>query len=225
MKRIVLLLALQISFSQSEHKRVLEGFNELKVYNGIMVILKKSNRNFVEIFGENQESVRVVNRSGIIKLKMKLSKKFKRENTTVNIEHKSPVFLIESQQGSEIIIRDTINQTTVYFKTSSGGQISAVINVKKTRSTSSTGGIIQLTGKTISLEAKARSGGVVKAATLISEQTKASASLGGVCGAFANEVFEASASFGGEVSVYGDPKSLIQTSSYGGKITEKQVNE
>ena len=46
-----------------------------------------------------------------------------------------------------------------------------------------------------------------------------SASSGGVCGAFANEVFEANASFGGEVSVYGDPKSLIQTSSYGGEIT------
>ena len=149
------MLVLQLSFSQSGQKRELGEFYELKVYDGINVVLAKSNRNFLEISGENSQNVVVVNRSGTIKLKMEFLKKFKGENTIINIEHKTPVFLIESQRGSKIIIKDTMDQPTVYFKTSFGGQINAQLNVKKVRSNSVFGGVIQLTGKTDSHEAKA----------------------------------------------------------------------
>ncbi len=152
-------------------------------------------------------------------------KKFKGENTIVNIEHKDPVFLIESLQGSKVIVKDTIDSSTVYFKTSTGGQINAHIKVKKVRSTSSSGGIIQLTGRTNSHEAKESSGGIIKASKVISIQTKANTSFGGVCSAFGTEVFEATASFGGVVNVYGSPSSLTQSSSFGGDIIEKQINE
>ena len=50
MKKVCLfLLVLQLSFSQSGQKRVLGEFYELKVYDGINVVLAKSNRNFLEI--------------------------------------------------------------------------------------------------------------------------------------------------------------------------------
>ena len=52
-RALLFLFALQFSFSQSELKRVLGEFKELKVYDGINVVLKKSNRNFLVILGEN----------------------------------------------------------------------------------------------------------------------------------------------------------------------------
>ena len=172
------------------------------MYDGINVVLNKSNRNFLVILGENSQNVVVINKSGTMKLKMELFKRFNAENTTINIEHKSPVFLIESQQGSKIIIKDTISQSTVYFKTSSGGQISAQLNVKKVRSISVSGGVIQITGRTGSHEAKAASGGVIKASKLISDQTIMPTRLLGVFVALLGpEVFEATASLGGVVNV------------------------
>ena len=226
MKKVCLfLLVLQLSFSQSGQKRVLGEFYELKVYDGINVVLTKSNRNFLEISGENAQNVVVVNRSGTIKLKMEFLKKFKGENTIINIEHKTPVFLIESQRGSKIIIKDTMDQSTVYFKTSFGGQINAQLNVKKARSISVFGGVIQLTGKTDSHEAKTSLGGILKATRLKSNQTKVNASLGGVCSVHGAEVFEASASLGAVINIYGSPKSLTQTSSLRGQVLEKQTNE
>ena len=219
------MLVFQLSFSQTKEKRVLGEFNEVKVYDGINLVLKKSNRNFLKVSGENAQNVVVLNRSGTVKLKMEFLKKFKGENTIVNIEHKDPVFLIESLQGSKVIVKDTIDSSTVYFKTSTGGQINAHIKVKKVRSTSSSGGIIQLTGRTNSHEAKASSGGIIKASKVISIQTKANTSFGGVCSAFGTEVFEATASFGGVVNIYGSPSSLTQSSSFGGDIIEKQINE
>jgi hypothetical protein len=224
-RALLFLFALQFSFSQSELKRALGEFNELKVYDGITVVLKKSNKNFLVISGENSQNVVVINKSGIMKVKMELFKRFNAENTTINIEHKSPVFLIESQQGSKIIIKDTIFQSTVYFKTSFGGQISAQLNVKKVRSISVSGGVIQITGRTGSHEAKAVFGGVTKASKLISDQTNANASSGGVCSAFGAEVFEATASLGGVVNVHGSPKSLTQSSFLSGQVIEKQINE
>ena len=222
---IILILIFQVSFSQTEQKRVLGDFNEIKVYDGINVFLKKSNRNFLEVSCENTQNVVVINRSGTIKLKMNLLKKFQGENTVVNIEHKEPVFLIESQQGSKIIVRDTIDSSTIYFKTSSGGQINAQIKVKKVRSTSASGGVIKLTGSTSSHEAKAISGGIINASKVISAQTKVNTSSGGFCNAFGKEVFEATASFGGVINVYGSPNALTQSSSFGGQIIEKQSNE
>jgi hypothetical protein len=224
-RALLFLFLFQFSFSQSELKRVLGEFKELKVYDGINVVLKKSNRNFLVILGENSQNVVVVNKSGTLKLKMGLFKKLKGENTIINVEHKSPVFLIESQQGSKIIIKDTVSQSTVYFKTSSGGQISAQLNVKKVRSISNYGGIIQITGRTGSHEAKAASGGVIKASKLISGQTIINTFSGGVCSAFGTEVFEATATLGGVANVYGSPKSLTQSSSFGGQVIEKQINE
>ena len=40
-RALLFLFALQFSFSQSELKRVLGEFKELKVYDGINVVLKK----------------------------------------------------------------------------------------------------------------------------------------------------------------------------------------
>jgi len=91
-RALLFLFALQFSFSQSELKRALGEFNELKVYDGITVVLKKSNKNFLVISGENSQNVVVINKSGIMKVKMELFKRFNAENTTINIEHKSPVF-------------------------------------------------------------------------------------------------------------------------------------
>jgi hypothetical protein len=56
--------------------------------------------------------------------------------------------------------------------------------------------------------------------TLNSSQTKAKASSGGSCKAYARDIFEANASLGGSIEVYGGPKTFNQVISLGGSIIE-----
>jgi hypothetical protein len=51
-------------------------------------------------------------------------------------------------------------------------------------------------------------------------QAKQKVSSGGSCKANARDIFEAKASLGGAIGVYGSPKTLNQTISLGGNITE-----
>ena len=66
---------------------------------------------------------------------------------------------------------------------------------------------------------------MVKANNLFSSQTEVSVSSGGSCKAHARDVFEAKASLGGAIDVYGSPKTLNQTISLGGNITEIKNND
>ena len=215
----------QGAFSQPAQKSILGDFNELKAYDGLNVVLIKSDTNTATISGDNQNKVLVINKSGILKLKMEWFKRLKGENTIVRIEHKTPILLIESTQGSKVISENPIIQATLYLKAGSGGQINVFVECEKTRSIVVSGGTITLKGKTRSLEAKARSGGELHAPNLISNQTKASASTGGVCSALAKNIFEADASLGGKIKIYGSPKTLIQQSFLGGIINQINKDE
>jgi hypothetical protein len=108
----------------------------------------------------------------------------------------------------------------MYLKAASGGQIELNLQTEKATASANSGGIINVKGTTFSFEAVAKSGGVIKANEFLSSQTEAVVSSGGSCKANARDIFEAKASLGGAIGVYGSPKTLNQTISLGGNITE-----
>ena len=55
---------------------------------------------------------------------------------------------------------------------------------------------------------------------LFTEIASSKASSGGSCKAYARDIFEANASLGGSIEVYGDPKTFNQVISLGGSIIE-----
>jgi hypothetical protein len=218
MKKIVFLLITQIVFSQIEKN--IGDFQELKVLDGINVILEKSSENNIKITGDNTENVVVINKSGTLILRMQLVKKLKGQNTVIKLKHKSRIFLIEAKQAATVISKDTLKQSTMYLKAASGGQIELNLQTEKATASANSGGVINVKGTTFSFEAVAKSGGVIKANEFLSSQTEAVVSSGGSCKASARDIFEAKASLGGAIGVYGSPKTLNQTISLGGNITE-----
>jgi hypothetical protein len=222
-KKIFFLLISQIVFSQIEKN--IGDFQELKVLDGINVVLEKSSENNIKITGDNTENVVVINKSGALTLRMQLVKKLKGQNTVIKLKHKSRIFLIEAKQSATVISKDTLNQSTMYLKASSGGQIDLNLQTEKTTASANSGGVINIKGTTFSFQSSAKSGGVVKANNLFSSQTEVSVSSGGSCKAHARDVFEAKASLGGAIDVYGSPKTLNQTISLGGNITEIKNND
>ena len=149
-KKIFFLLISQIVFSQIE--KSVGDFQELKVSDGINVVLERSSENNIKITGDNSENVVVINKSGSLTLKMQLIKKLKGQNTVIKLKHKSRIFLIEAKQSATVISKDTLNQSTMYLKVSSGGQINLNLQTEKTRASASSGGVINIKGSTFSFQ-------------------------------------------------------------------------
>ena len=101
MKKIVFLLIAQVVFSQTEKN--IGDFQELKVLDGINVVLEKGDKNFLKITGDNTDNVVVLNKSGSLVIRMQLVKKLKGQNTVVKLTHKSIIFLIEAKEGATVI--------------------------------------------------------------------------------------------------------------------------
>ena len=218
MKKLIFLLFIQSTFSQIEKN--IGDFQELKVLDGINVVLEKGEQNVLKITGDYTENVVIINKSGSLIIRMQLVKKLKGQNTVVKLTHKSRIFLIEAKEGATVISKDKTDQSTIYLKTASGGQIDLDIQTEKATATANSGGVINLKGTTFSFDAIVKSGSIVKAYELNSSQTKVKASSGGSCKAYARDIFEANASLGGSIEVYGDPKTFNQVISLGGSIIE-----
>ena len=104
MKKIIFLLFIQSVFSQIEKN--IGDFQELKVLDGINVVLEKGEQNILKITGDNTENVVIINKSGSLIIRMQLVKKLKGQNTVVKLTHKSRIFLIEAKEGATVISKD-----------------------------------------------------------------------------------------------------------------------
>jgi len=220
MKKIIFLLFVQLVFSQIE--KSIGDFQELKVLDGINLVLEEGEENMLKITGDNTENVVIINKSGSLTIRMQLVKKLKGQNTVVKLIYNSRIFLIEAKEGSTIISKNQIKQPILYLNASSGGQVELDLETEKIVATSNSGGLVSLKGNTFSFDANVKSGSIIKAYELTSSQTKVKASSGGSCKAYARDIFEANASLGGEIEVYGNPKTFNQIISLGGKIIEQK---
>ena len=98
MKNILFLLLTQFLFSQIE--KTIGDFQELKVLDGINLVLEEGEENILKITGDNIDNVVVINKSGSLTVRMQLVKKLKGQNTVVKLTHKSRIFLIEAKEGA-----------------------------------------------------------------------------------------------------------------------------
>jgi hypothetical protein len=76
MKKIIFLLFIQSVFSQIEKN--IGDFQELKVLDGINVVLEKGEQNILKITGDNTENVVIINKIRLINNKNAACKKTKR---------------------------------------------------------------------------------------------------------------------------------------------------
>ena len=90
MKKFILLVFLfltQLNFGQTTIK--LENFDELRVFDQLNVTLISSDENKVIITGENQSNVEVVNKKGVLKIRMSVTKILSGADTKVTLYFKN----------------------------------------------------------------------------------------------------------------------------------------
>lgn len=222
MKKYVLTLFL-LSFailSAQEVSRDLEDFTEIKVYNGLDVILKEANKNTVVITGKNSTDVKFKIDNGVLKVRMSIDEILDNNDTKITIQFKK-IDKIDARQNASIKVDSKLKQEFLYLNASEGADIFSDVNITKLYVDANTGAEIEVEGKTDDQEISINTGGKFFAKNLKSTNTKISIKAGGVADITASGRVEAKVRAGGTVNVYGNPKTIDQNTLFGGKVIRK----
>lgn len=222
MKKLALLFLLvsTVSFSQTIEAE-LGTFDELKVFNGLYVTLKKADSPSIEISGDKAQEVVYKNVNGRLKLSMRFLQTFNAYEAQVTIFYTDDLKLIDVNEGSLVSSIEKITQQNIELKAQEGATIDLELDVKFLTIRSVTGGKILLKGKAENQDIEANTGGVYKAYGLKTSHTTITSSSGAYAEVTVSEVLDAKIRFGGTVYYKGSPGEVKKEKIIGGTIKSK----
>ncbi|SKB51257.1 Putative auto-transporter adhesin, head GIN domain [Salegentibacter holothuriorum] len=206
--------------SAQELTQDLGEFNEIKVYNGLDVILKEAKQNKAIITGKNRTDVKFKIDNGILKVRMSIEEILDNDNTQITIQFKK-LDKIDARQNASVKVDSKLKQELLHLNASEGSDIFADVNLSNLYVDSNTGAEIEVEGKTEDQEIDINTGGKFFAKNLKSTNTEISIKAGGVADITASGRVEAKVRAGGTVNVYGNPKTIDQNTLFGGKVIRK----
>ena len=215
---VAIVMISQLNFSQTTIK--LEDFDELKVFDQLNVTLIQSDENKVVVTGKNESSFEAVNKNGVLKLSMTLTKILSGDATKVTLYFKN-LKSIDVNEGSIVSSKHVFKQTTMELSSQEAAKIDLDLDVENATIKIYSGGIVSVRGKAVTQKTIINSGGIFHAKDLITSQTLVSVSAGGSADVHATTLVNAKVNAGGSISIYGKPKEIKQETFAGGTITEK----
>ncbi|HEX8016820.1 MAG TPA: head GIN domain-containing protein [Flavobacterium sp.] len=220
MKKLIIVAAIliaQLSFSQVTKE--LGDFDSVKVFDKLHVKLVQSSENKIVIKGARESELEVVNKSGLLKLRMPFPKLLSGDDLDITLYYKH-LELIDVNEGALVSSSKAIKATSFKVSAQEGGKIDVDLDVDKLNVSSVSGGEITLSGKASNQVAKLGAGGYLLASKLNTSQTTVSVSAGGKADVNASTLVDAKVSAGGSIYIYGKPKQINQKTVFGGKIEE-----
>lgn len=207
----------QLSFAQITKN--LGDFDEVKVFDRINLELIPSSENKIVITGDKSDKVEVINKNGDLIVRMPTVKLLDGDGITAKLYFRT-LDEIEASEGSYIICDETLDQASIEVTTREGAEIKLKLNVKKLESKSVTGGKLKLTGSADYHEASLGTGGILEAQNLQTLQTSIKITTGGQADIRASDLVDAKVRAGGDITVFGAPKSVKKDIKLGGSVTE-----
>jgi hypothetical protein len=195
-------------------------FNEVKVYDLIVVNLIKSNEAKVVITGDDIEDVELINKDGKLKIRMKFDKTFNGTNTFVAVYYTS-IDIIDGNEGAFISSNELIEQNQIELRAQEGAQLKIGLDVDQVTKAVS-GGIIETRGKAISQNITLNTGGVYEGKSFETQNTTVNIRAAGEADVYASKTVDAKVIAGGDVYIYGNPENVKEKTTLGGRI--KRVN-
>ena len=213
----ILLLFTIPTLCQVKIDRDLGQFSKVAVYDGINLELVKSEENKVEITGKNTSFVVVKNKNGDLKIRLNLERRFSGDRTKVTLYYKT-LYNIISHEGSNVFSKDTINQADLNIKANTGSTQNMLINLNTFNTTAATGANINVSGKTEYHDSSVSTGAEINAENLMTTETYASATTGGVLNVSATKELEANSKLGGIINVHEKTDKITESISVGGVV-------
>jgi hypothetical protein len=221
MKRIIFVFfVFLVQFTFAQTTIVLKDFDDVKVFDKLSVTLIASNETKAVITGPEQSKVEIVNKNGLLKIRMPLTKLMTGDEAKVTLYFKK-IQSIDANEGSSVICADTFKQTTFDLGTQEGAKITVVLDVDKTSIKAFSGGIVTVSGKAVTQSVSVNSGGVFNGKDLETSQTTVSIFAGGNADVNATTLVDAKVKTGGTIFIYGKPKEIKQETVMGGTIVQK----
>jgi hypothetical protein len=196
-------------------------FNEVKVYDLIVVNLIKSNEAKVVITGDDIEDVELINKDGKLKIRMKFDKTFNGTNTFVAVYYTS-IDIIDGNEGAFISSNELIEQNQIELRAQEGAQLKIGLDVDQVTIKAVSGGIIETRGKAISQNITLNTGGIYEGKSFETQNTTVNIRAAGEADVYASKTVDAKVIAGGDVYIYGNPENVKEKTTLGGRI--KRVN-
>tara|TARA_B110000967_G_C18890315_1_gene566876 strand:- start:576 stop:1250 length:675 start_codon:yes stop_codon:yes gene_type:complete len=223
MKKLLALLLLVTTtiFAQKTVERELGSFNEVKIFNGLNVTLKKETNSSIKITGKKAEEVVVKNVNGKLKLSMRFPETFNSDEAEVTIHYSENLSVIDVNEGSYVTADTILKQQHVELRAQEGAVIDLDIEVKYLEVKSVTGASIVLSGMAENQNIEATTGGSYKAYGLKSNYATIISATGSFVRVSVSELLDAKVRLGGTVYYKGNPKDVKEKKIIGGTIKSK----
>ncbi len=194
-------------------------FDVLKVFDKIEIKLQKGSENKVEISGINRRKVDIINKDGVLKVKMSLRNTWESSNTVVIVQYTS-LSKIDVNEGASVRLKGTLEAEGLDLRAQEGGSIHAAIDTNQLLAKAVSGGALYLEGTAKNQEVNVQAGGQFKSELLKTVNTVVKISAGGKASVYASKYVKATTTAGGTVRIYGNPTEIDSKKTFGGKIIE-----
>lgn len=219
MKKLTFTFLLLTTAAFSQVERSLGDFTKVTSFDKLDVLLIQSNENKIIINGNEAESVETVNKNGELKIRMPFSQTMGGEDISVTLYYKN-IEAVEANEGSRISSSETFKTTIFDIITKEGAEVKINLDVDKLNVKATSGGIINVAGKTKTQDLLVNSGAIYNAKSLETEQTTITVNAGGEADIYATNLVDAKVRAGGKITIYGKPKQINQKVVAGGTIRE-----
>ena len=220
MKKIIFSLLLMSSLTYAQLEKNVGDFSKVTAFDKIDVNLVASTENKVVLTGANSKEVELINKNGELKIRMPLIKMLSGYSVSATVYYKK-IEAVEANEGSRITSKDTISSLNFDIICKEGSDIK-LTNVKADRLQIrvSQGSVVTIIGTVKNQDVLSNSGGKYDGQDCKTEQTEVTVNAGGMAYVYASDLVNAKTRAGGEITIYGKPKQIIEKSVAGGSIEQ-----
>ena len=213
----MLVLGLGSAHAQRMIDREVGNFHEIKVFDLIEVNMIQSDQNRIVIKGDRAGDIEFVNRDGVLKLRMEFDKKFRGEDTLIEVFY-TDIQVVDANEGARITLNEMIEQDRIELRAQEGARIEVGMKVQDAEIRAVTGGMVYASGLATNQVITLNTGGIFEGRDLKTETSSIRVSAGGEAELFAREAVDIQIRAGGDVYVYGNPKRVQKDRIFGGRI-------
>jgi hypothetical protein len=220
MKRIVYSILLLSSITYAQIEKKVGDFAKVTAFDKIDVNLIAGSENKVVLTGVNSNEVEIVNNNGELKIRMPFIKMLTGYSVSATVYYQN-LQAVEANEGSRITSKDSISALNFDIICKEGSDIKlSNLQAERLKIRVSQGSIVTIIGAVKNQDILSNSGGKYDGQDCKTQQTFVTVNAGGIADVNASDLVDAKTRAGGEITIYGKPKQIIEKSVAGGTIKQ-----
>jgi hypothetical protein len=208
------------SFGIAQTEKQVGDFTKVTAFDKIDVNLVAASENKVVLTGVNSKEVELVNKNGELKIRMPLIKILSGYSVSATVYYKK-IEAVEANEGSRITSKDTISALNFDVICKEGSEVKLTnLQADRLQIRVSQGSVVTVIGTVKNQDVLSNSGGKYDGQDCKTQQTEVTVNAGGMAYVYATDLVNAKTRAGGEITIYGKPKQIIEKSVAGGTIEQ-----